>query len=263
MRLGIDVLSERLNLNMPPMKSKALKFDLHLIGYIIVFFSMSCSSDSVDTDEIISVSPCEDLNSFLFIEQDGVVTVEFENAEFTGDWKLRGDGDNFSGKGYMVWEGPQHLHEPGNSTVTFKIRIKNTGTYQFLWNSAVKKGNSGTDHNDTWLRFADADDFYAKKGESTVYPKDSGKSPNPEGASKDGWFKIYRGGSDLDFKWQASTFDNNAHDVFIHFAAPGTYTMEISARSSGHGIDKFVLFKDMTKEEAISDINELSEITCY
>jgi len=123
-------------------------------------------------------------------------------------------------------------------------------------------GNSGS-HNDTWLRFNDAADFYAQKEASIVYPKDTGKTPNPEGASKDGWFKIYRSGNNLDFKWQSSTFDNNGHDIFVVFESPGIYTMEISARSSGHGIDKFVLFNTaFTKSEATSNSNALSVIDC-
>lgn len=207
-------------------------------------------------------SSCSNPIDFVFNEMDGLVAVEFEEAKFTGDWRMKSNGNNFSGEGYMIWEGPQQLHEPGTGTATFKIKITNSGTYQFVWNSAVKIGTNGTDHNDTWLRFADAKDFYAKKGTSVVYPKDSGKTPNPEGASKDGWFKIFRSGSDLDFKWNALTYDNNGHEVFVDFDSPGTYLMEVSARSSGHGIDKFVLFNEsLTIEEATSD-SRLSAITC-
>ena len=207
--------------------------------------------------------PCSGDSDKVFQEKDGLLVVEFEDAKFADDWKLKNDGEGFSGKGYMVWEGEQHLGNPGNGKVSFNIKISEAGTYSFLWKSAVKMGDNGTEHNDTWLRFADADDFYAKKGESIVYPKDIGKTPNPEGASKDGWFKIYRSGQDLDFKWQARTFDNDAHDIFVVFDSPGTYTMEVSARSSGHGIDKFVLFSEAyDKNAAISDANPLSTTSC-
>ncbi len=98
--------------------------------------------------------------------------------------------------------------------------------------------------------------------EPVVCPKDTGKTPNPEGATKDGWFKIYRSGTDLDFKWQASTCDNNAHDVFVVFDNSGTYLMEISARSSGHGIDKFLLFNStVNKADAIAS-ETFSVISC-
>ncbi|MFT5738461.1 MAG: hypothetical protein ACI9SG_002816 [Maribacter sp.] len=92
-------------------------------------------------------------------------------------------------------------------------------------------GGNSTEHNDTWLGFNDTSYFYGQNsaGTSTVYPKDTDKTPNPEGAGKDGWFKIYRSGNNLNFKWQASIYDTNAHDVFVVFDNPGTYLMEISA----------------------------------
>lgn len=206
--------------------------------------------------------PCSNSSDFIFNEKDGLVHVEFEKAEFSGDWKLKNDEAGFSGEGYMVWEGAQFLGNPGNNTATFKIKIENAGTYQFLWNSAIKIGDSGTDHNDTWLRFNDADDFYAQKGNSVVYPKDIGKTPNPAGASKDGWFKVYRSGNDLDFKWQARTFDNNGHDIFVVFENPGVYLMEVSVRSSGHGIDRFLLFNDSLNQAAAISSTERSVISC-
>jgi len=35
------------------------------------------------------------------------------------------------------------------------------------------------------------------------------------------------------------------------------------ARSSGHAIDKFVIFKDMQQEDAIVDTTDLSEISYH
>ena len=206
---------------------------------------------------------CSDAANFVFNEEDGLVVVEFEDADFPEDWALKSDVDGFSGEGYMVWEGSQSLGNPGRGTTNFQIKIENPGTYQFIWKSAVTIGDDGTEHNDTWLRFSDADDFYGQKGDGKVYPVGTDKTPNPEGASKDGWFKIYRSGSDVSFKWQSSTSDHNAHDIFVDFDSAGTYTMEISARSSGHGIDKFALFnEDVTKADATSDNAIFSEITC-
>lgn len=207
---------------------------------------------------------CTNPLDFIFNESNGLIVAEFEDAHFSGDWNLKSDGDTYSGEGYMVWEGDQHLGNPGNGTATFKIKITNPGTYRFMWNSAVKTGDSGTDHNDSWLRFNDADDFYGQNGSgtSTVYPKDTGKTPNPEGATKDGWFKVYRSGNNLDFKWQASTFDNNGHNIFVVFENAGTYVMEVSARSSGHGIDKFVLFNDSVTVADATASTEFSVVSC-
>ena len=209
-------------------------------------------------------SMCSNAADYIFLEKEGFVLVEFEDAVFTTDWKQKIEQNNGTTTTYMVWEGSQSLSNPGTGIATFKINIENPGSYQFIWYSSVKTGTAGSDHNDTWLRFNDATDFYAQNndGTSTVYPKDTGKSPNPEGATKDGWFKIYRSGNNLDFKWQSSTFDNNAHNIFVDFDESGTYTMEVSARSSGHAIDKFVLFNSsILKADAISS-TDFSTITC-
>lgn len=238
-----------------------------ILTTFLISISVSCSKDDAVSDEegiqnAADDIPCTNATNLVFNEKDGLVKVEFENAEFTDDWKLKNGGTGFSGKGFMVWQGQQHLSQPGNGVATFKVRIEHSGRYRFLWNSAVKTGTNGTEHNDTWLRFSDAKNFYAQKGDSRVFPKGSGKTPNPEGASKDGWFKIYRGGNDLSFKWQALTYDNNGHEVFVVFDKPGIYEMEVSARSSGHAIDKFVLFDSSHTFESATSSDELSSISC-
>ncbi|WP_461443415.1 hypothetical protein [Maribacter sp.] len=242
------------------------------VSYLILTFFLisvitSCSTDDgiPDEESVENASkdvPCANATDLVFNEKDGLLVVEFENTEFPDNWKLKNGGNGFSGKGFMVWQGEQYFSQPGNGAATFKIRIKNSGQYRFLWNSAVKSGNNGTEHNDTWLRFANAKNFYAQKGDSRVFPKGSGKTPNPEGASKDGWFKIYRGGNDLGFKWQALTYDNNGHEVFVVFDKPGIYEMEVSARSSGHAIDKFVLFNSSHTLESATSSDELSATSC-
>ena len=101
-----------------------------------------------------------------------------------------------------------------------------------------------------------------KDVEGIVYPKGTGKTPNPEGASEDGWFKIYRSGNDLDFKWQARTSDRDPHDIYVEFAQAKRYTMEISARSKAHGIDKFVLFLSSIDQSTATGTAAFSEIIC-
>lgn len=58
--------------------------------------------------------------------------------------------------------------------------------------------------------------------------------------SNKGWFKIYT--NTLAWSWNAKTWDNNAHDIFLKIANPSTYTIEISARSSGHAIDRLAIY---------------------
>ncbi|PRX57614.1 hypothetical protein [Flagellimonas meridianipacifica] len=205
---------------------------------------------------------CPENGDIFFSEENGLVSVEFENSNFDGDWELRNDADDVSGQGYMVWTGQQRLNQPGEGMATFLIQVNTPGTYQFLWKSSFRMGDNGTEHNDSWLRFPNATDFFGEKSNgSIVYPRGSGKEPNPEGSSSDGWFKIYRSGDDNSFLWQARTSDNDAHDIFVTFSEEGIYTMEVSARSSFHGIDRFLLFQkdSFTRQQAIEMADSFSE----
>jgi len=206
--------------------------------------------DGENTDQ---GSDCPNSVGFVFIESGGIISIEFEDNDFPEGWVLGSNAQDISGQGFMQWEGNPSMGNPGNGMVTFPIDISTTGTYRFTWKSSYRKGNNGTEHNDSWLRFPDADDFFGMKGNgSVVYPNGSGKEPNPNGASKDGWFKIYRSGNDNAFKWQAKTSDNDGHDIYVIFENQGIYLMEISARSDFHAIDRILMFQeDISQNEAI------------
>lgn len=209
-------------------------------------------------------SGCTDASSYVFLEANALLMIEFEDGAFEdgAQWELISDEDA-SGGVYAVWEGNNNFNAPGSGLVTFRLSVQNPGVYRFTWKSAVTQGDNGTEHNDSWLRFPDAADFYGEKNGSKVYPKDTGKTPNPNGSSKEGWFKVYRSGNDLDFKWQARTSDNDAHDIYVEFAEAGEYTMEVSGRSEAHAIDQFVLYQEVsyTKNEATA-VTAFSEIDC-
>jgi len=230
---------------------------------LCIIISCSDNDENTSTDNHNSGNGnCNNPSSYVFNEVDGVIKVEFEDGVFVDDWTLSTNG-NASGNKYGVWSGDQYLGTPGNGLINYSLKITTPGVYRFIWRSAITTGTRGSDHNDSWLRFADADDFYGEKNGSTVYPKGTGKTPNPNGSSADGWFKIYRSGNDLDFKWQAATSDNDAHNIYVLFEQAGIYTMEVSARSSGHAIDQFILFKeDNYSQNQALEITTFSEVTC-
>lgn len=228
---------------------------------------LSCSNDDQsdndsDTDPDPDPIGCTDPADFSYEEKDGIVTVEFESINELSGWETNDSLQNATGSKYLVWKGSQYLSSPGNGLLTYKIKINNPGTYRFIWRSQIAKGTQGSEHNDSWLRFADADAFYGKKNESIIYPRDTGLTPNPNGASKDGWFKIYLSGAG-EWKWQSRTSDNDAHDIYVEFDAAGIYTMEVSARSSHHALDRFTLFNEtITNGEGTNDDNEISGTIC-
>ena len=180
-------------------------------------------------------------NPPVFEEQNGLVVIEMESAETYHSWNLQSSIAGYTDSGYLHYEGNNYFGNPGNSLLTFKVYIHKTGQYRFQWHSRIAKGNDGTEHNDSWLRFPDASDFYATKGNHTVYPGGSGKTPNPVGSSSDNWFKVYQNTLN-NWSWNASTSDHDPHDIFVDFDTPGMYTIEISGRSNGHAINRFVLY---------------------
>lgn len=242
---------------------KSICFSLLKYGWLLLLVvSFSCSDDGESEPEPTTEPKlCNDYSDYVFKEKDGIVKVEFEDAVFGTGWQLVTGHSKTTGRGYMKWTGSDYFSKPGSDLVTYSIRIFTPGTYRFVWYSSVTTGDNGTEHNDTWLRFPDAADYYAAKGSEKVYPKGTGKSPNPGGASADGWFKVYRSGNDLDFKWQARTYDHDPHQIYVQFSEPKTYTMEVSARSNGHGLDKFVLYLE-SNSESVATKADFSKIEC-
>lgn len=173
-------------------------------------------------------------------ERNGRVVLEAESLNIASGWVSKSSINGFSGRGYIDWQGDDSFNVPGKGTITAKIKINTPGTYLFQWRNKVGEGTNTTERNDSWLRFPDADDFFGQRGSSIVYPKGSGKSPNPNGASSDGWFKVYLGGT-TNWTWASSTSDHDSHKIYVTFRNSGIYTMEISGRSKHHLIDRIVL----------------------
>lgn len=179
----------------------------------------------------------------VFEEKNGLLIIEAEDMELPADWHIKTTKTGYTGASYITWEGGDKFSTPGVGTITTKIKISKAGTYRFQWRNAVGEGTNTTEFNDSWLKFPDASDFYGQKGTDVtkrVYPKGSGKLPEPAGAGSNGWFKIYTGGT-TNWNWNTNTSDNDSHQIYVEFDAPGTYTMLISGRSEKHAIDRISL----------------------
>ncbi|MEL7160483.1 MAG: DUF5060 domain-containing protein, partial [Bacteroidota bacterium] len=177
-------------------------------------------------------------------EQNGLLVIELENADDYDGWETAMTIGGATGSGYLHWTGDQFFNQTGNGVLRFPIQISLPGTYRFEWRVAVGFGNNGTEHNDSWLKI-NGNPFYAEKGGARLKPKPACNNDPafgcPEGSSTNGFFKIYGGGVN-DFRWQARTSDNDAHQIFVDFPTAGNYEIEVNARSSFHAIDRMVLY---------------------
>ncbi len=201
--------------------------------------------DALDTNgngipdgcEQVDPDPCPN-----FVESNGLVVIEAENIDITGtNWQALTTFSGYTGGGHLVWKGADNFSTPGNGLIEAEIDITTPGTYRFQWRNRIGQGSNTTEHNDSWLRFPDADAFFAEMNGSILYPTGSGQSPNPAGAGSDGWLKVYLSSSTT-WTWATLTSDNNGHNIFVSFDNPGTYTMQISGRSHDHVIDRMVMY---------------------
>lgn len=232
------------------------------------------NTDGGDDGDNSSDGTCDDEQTTFFVEEDGILTIESENSDFEDtNWELEQTIADFSDEGYLVWRGASSTGTPGNGLLTYNIRISTPGTYRFIWRSYIAIGDDNTEHNDNWLRIPDADHFYGVRNDGhIVYPvgttldpipeSDGQDSTVPEGASRDGWFKVYMNTINS-WAWISRTSDSDAHNIYVVFDNPGDYTIEISGRSMGHAIDKFVLFtEDTSVSDATDDAVFTNSISC-
>ena len=192
-----------------------------------------------------------------FVEENGLVVIEMESApSLSGSWETAGtystafspnvtSPGTATGGDFIIWQGPQYFGNTGNGLISYPIEITTTGTYRFQWRNQVGNGTLNTEHNDTWLKI-EADSFYGQKGSGAIVcPKGLDGTTNnctgnePAGAGGNGWFKIYANATS--WSWATNTSDNDPHQIFATFDAPGTYNILVSARSSSHAIDRMVL----------------------
>jgi hypothetical protein len=226
----------------------------------VTFSDETLYGEQLEVSTLANV-PVDTCKEGMYNEKNGKIIVEFESTKELSGWDVETSATGFSGSGYLVWNGGQHLSTPDTGIIDYKLRVTTAGTYQFIWNSRVTHGNNGTDHNDTWLSFPDlpAGKFYGQKNNSIVYPKGLGLTPNPKGSSSSGFFKIYKSGPANEWRWHSLTSDNEGYSIFLNFDVPGIYTMRIAVRSAYHALDKFVLFKTDLPAPT-GDSEELSEI---
>lgn len=188
----------------------------------------------------------DDCSGAAYEDNAGLIIIEAENLVIDDtDWSIQDSFTEYTGAGYLSWDGGNNFNSPGNGLITTQIKINTPGTYRFQWRNRIGQGTNSTEHNDSWLRFPDASDFYGEKNGTRIYPIGSGQTPNPNGSGSDGWFKVYLSGT-TDWTWATRTSDNDGHNIFVEFDAAGIYTMEISGRSSDHLIDRITLSNDAT-----------------
>lgn len=236
---------------------------LKIIIGIFVFIGLP----SISLAKSVNInSENEDINCVQtpFVEKDEILVVEIESVNVSTGWAKASNVTGFTGEGFYKWTSADKFNAPGSGLLQYKIYISNPGTYHFRWHNKILVGSSNTDSNDSWLRIPDADDFFAKNGSSIKYPKGGmfiQSNVTTEGSSSAGWMKVYCSGT-TNWTWSCRTSDRDPHEIYATFNNPGIYTVQISGRSNGHGIDRFVMFKDSKYSVSQATNKALNETRC-
>lgn len=199
-----------------------------------------------------------------FEEQNGIVVIQMESGDLTSGWRSETGTSGFTGNSFLAWRGSNNFNSPGNGVIEYSVRINTPGVYRFQWRNRVGIGSNSTEHNDSWVRFPDAFDFFGRRGSSFVYPRGGNfrRSNNvAEGASGNGWMKAYLSGS-TNWTWSTLTNDGIGYQIFAEFTSPGTYTIQVSGRSNGHFIDRMVLYREGAVSESSATQLSREETRC-
>ncbi|MEM9380194.1 MAG: DUF5060 domain-containing protein [Planctomycetota bacterium] len=149
-----------------------------------------------------------------FLPEDGLVVIEFESGDASGDWTETSQHSGHTGTGYLRWDGPNHFHVPGHDIFGFDFQIDDPGRYHFRIRNRHDHPDS-TEANDVWVRM------------------DGGP-----------WIKV--------FSWQRGQWTWATQHEFSHDDKPwaeyqlgaGLHRIEFSGRSHDFMIDRFHLFDD-------------------
>ncbi|WP_075589653.1 hypothetical protein [Labilibacter marinus] len=172
---------------------------------------------------------CIKKNSIEATPKDFIV-IEGEHFDLHGKWEFISD-KTASGGRYIQYTGANNYPEViKKHTCETQFEVKEAGTYTVKWMMRQPENAEGDKSNDAWINFPDATQI----GHETItgFNKFVGRSKGDFG---------FNGQLDLHGKqpWLTVKFDK-----------PGFYTLQVSGRSEFLQIDKFVLYKNMSFEEA-------------
>ncbi len=163
------------------------------------------------------------------------ITIEGEHFDLHGAWAFK-DDDKASGGRYIEYTGPNSYQDAiKKHTCESKFEIKDPGTYTVKWLMRQPKDAEGDKSNDAWINFPDATQI--------------GREPIK------GFHKfVGRGKIDFIMNGQLDLHGDQPW-MTVKFEKAGFYTLQLAGRSEFLQIDKIVLYKDMSFEEAKIETN--------
>jgi hypothetical protein len=171
----------------------------------------------------------------VFQEQNGYVCIEAESVEPGGEWVVHTSTaqhdfiDGFTGEGCIHFTGNSEQSGSVNSPIAYTIDIDTPGEYALIIRGLEAPLESG---DGTW-----ANDCYAMMEGQSDYLGQFTKHVLLGGSFSWSW-DVQAEDGQHNFKWPVYTLD------------AGQHVFKIAGRSKNFMIDRFVLYKDISKNDA-------------
>ncbi len=202
------------------------------------------------------------VGSGTYIEQNGIVAMEAENADSPlGLWVKKTTINNYTGTGYLEFTGNEFASGPAVSPLVFKFKINTGGLYYLDLRCAKETIDGRTDvANDCYVRVEG----------------DYGPGPNAgRNHTDDATLSVlksdtkYFGGANLQFDWSYKfpkyRLDpggtDNKRNPYYNFKAGKEYTLVLSGRSKFFKIDRIVFWHTTASSSGAAENTSLPEST--
>ena len=194
----------------------------------------------------------------IYIESNGVVVMEAENAHLADGWMVKTPASisdptmaGSTGEGWIEWSGDQYIgntisESAAVAVLRYRFRIDHPGVYSFRWQSKQYDDVASFDAgNDTFVRFA------------------SGSVPS--GSFDFSAFTKVWVQSRTAWSWRTSgepVHGEHYHNLMKRNYEAGVHEIQLAARSPGHAVDRLVLHRsDVTFSE--SSFLQMAESESY
>ncbi len=184
----------------------------------------------------------ETASNAMWIEENGFVVMEAENAAVATDWKKFDKNDltdptmvDSTGDGWIEWQGDQNYQTTikdklAKGITVYRFKITTPGEYTFYWRSKQHKSAEKSDAgNDTYVKFATGKPIQMRGTKGNAY------------LLKD-FTKVWVQNKN---QWSWVTQFEPTHGEFIRSPQvkydAGIHEIWIAGRSKGHAIDKILL----------------------
>lgn len=229
-----------------------------LLPLVIFTLFISCSNDDsepeVKTEDPIKDTPKEEEEetpvetekTCSIVDKDGLLIIEAESFELKGKWRVVEGAKASQGK-YIEYYGPNSYNTQNlDNEISVKFKVDAASSYRVKWYMRQPEEAEGDKSNDVWIYFPGNLGYAWVNNASLVLEH----------------YEKFVSRGKIDFTYGGALDLHNPKSsswMTVKFPEAGEYTLKICGRSNSFQLDKIVLSKGMTNDEASEKSKALTE----